>query len=405
MPQARRRNIKIKDLATPVKSTGQIYGERLNLAVRICWLIVLVGVIFNYGFHLLARVATFTTVVVGAIFFAYLIFPVIRLLNRRMPLGLAIGVVYAVLVLLVALGLSFVVPALAGDVQQLAKNMPILVAHAQSILINPTSPLLQHVPMQLRDYAAGVPAEIETNLGSYFSRFMTTVVPLLVSFVAIGALFVLIPVVAAYMLYEAEGVKYNFLSYVPEHWQPRAQAILADLDRVVGGFLRGQVIVALIVGILVTMLLLGLHVQYAVLIGAIAGVLDVIPYIGAFAGWLPAFCIALLTNGFDNALFVTIGIVVINQLEGHIIAPNVVSKSVELTPLAVILALIVGGELAGIPGLFLAVPVAGVIRVLVVNFRPQPIAVTDVQPKLTKYPAKPLLLRLISYIRERTRKS
>lgn len=389
-----------------MKATGQVYGDRLNFAVRICWLIVLAGVILFYAFHVLARFATLTTVVIGAIFFAYLVFPLVRFWNRRLPLWASIAIVYLALVLLVVYGISFVVPAITSDVQHLAQNMPSLVAQVQLELVHPRSPLMQHVPEPIRDYAATLPAQIESNLGSYFSRFTTTVLPLLVSFVAVGALFVVIPVVAAYLLFEAEALRRAFLSFFPEHWQPKAQTVISDLDHVVGGFLRGQVMVACIIGVLVTLLLLGLHVEYAVLIGVAAGVLDVIPYVGAIAGWLPAFLIAWITNGFENALFVTIGIVVINQLEGHIIAPNVVSKSVELTPLAVILALIAGGEIAGIPGLFLAVPVAGAIRVLVVNFRPQPTPVAESGQSLEKPKRKiPLILRLIAYIRERTRKT
>jgi predicted PurR-regulated permease PerM len=158
--------------------------------------------------------------------------------------------------------------------------------------------------------------------------------------------------------------------------------IIADLDHVVGGFLRGQVIVAAIVGTLVTILLYGLHVRYAYAIGAAAGILDVIPYVGAIAGWLPAFLIAVFTNGIESGLFVTVGIVLINQLEGHVIAPRIVSKTVELTPLAVIVALLAGGEIAGIPGLLLAVPIAGAIRVIVLDLRP---------PKLTYAQAEPAL--------------
>jgi predicted PurR-regulated permease PerM len=405
MPHARRRNIRVRDLASPVKATGQIYGDRLNLAVRICWLIVLAGVILYFGYHMLGRVKTLTTVVIGAIFFAYLIFPVVKRLNARMPLGAAIAVVYLSLVLLLAFALYTVVPAISLDVTQLAHNMPSLVAKMQNAMAHPQTPLLRSIPSPIRHYAAVLPATLEANIGMYASKFATTVLPVLVSFVAVGALFVVIPVVAAYMLLEAETMKRTVLGFFPEHRQPKALALITDLDRVVGGFLRGQIIVAVIIGVLVTVLLLVLHIDYAFLIGAVAGVLDVIPYVGAIAGWLPAFLIALFTKDFESALLVTIGIVVINQLEGHIIAPNVVSKSVELTPLAVILALIAGGEMAGIPGLLLAVPVAGAIRVLIIHFRPTPVDVADAPVVLSKNSHRPLLLRLISYIRERTRKS
>ncbi len=368
-------------------------NERALYALRICWLIILVGFIIYKALEFFARVRTFTIVVVGAVLFAYLVFPLIARLNRRMSLGFSIGAVYLAIAILIALGVYVVAPILSLDTQQLVHDAPKLAHDAQAALVNPRNPFTQHLPSGLRNYLTQLPAQIQANIAQYSTQVATTVLPVLVSIVTIGALFVIIPVVAAYMMLEAEGIKRTFMGFIPAKAQPKTLKIIGDLDRVVGGFIRGQLIVAAIVGTLVALLLFGLHVQYAALIGAVAGILDVIPYIGAIAGWLPAFFIALFTNGVENAVFVTLGIIVINQLEGQIIAPNVVSKSVELTPLAVVLALLAGGELAGIPGLLLAVPVAGMVRVLVINLRPAPASALEAQPALRKQPKKTPWLR------------
>jgi predicted PurR-regulated permease PerM len=364
-------------------------NERVLYAVRICWLVILAGFIVYKMLEFLVRVRTFTIVVIGAILFAYLVFPLITRLNRRLPLGLSIAIVYAGIALLLGFGIYVVAPILSYDAQQLVHDAPRLVRDAQSALVDPNNPLFRHLPTGLRAYLVSLPAQMQVNISKYGASVASTVLPVLLSIVTIGALFVIIPVVAAYLIIEAEGLKRTLMGFIPQPAQPKTLKIIADLDHVVGGFIRGQLIVAAIIGTLVTVLLLILHVRYAALIGAVAGILDVIPYIGAIAGWLPAFFIALFTNGIENALLVTLGIIVINQLEGHIIAPNVVSKSVELTPLAVVLALLAGGELAGIPGLLLAVPVAGIIRVIVMNFRPPPVAPAVAQPALRKAPRKP----------------
>jgi predicted PurR-regulated permease PerM len=336
----------------------------------------------------------FTIIVVGALLFVYLIFPVVSRLNRRLPLGAAIAIIYVAIAALVALGVYIVAPILSRNVQQLIHDAPSLVHSAQLVLTNPNNPFTQHLPAGLRDYLTRLPSEVERNIASYGTKVAGTVLPVLVSIVSFSALFIIIPVVAAYMLLESGDIKQTFMGFVPERARPKTLQIITDLDQVVGGFIRGQLIVAVIVGLLVTLLLSGLHVRYALLIGVIAGVLDVIPYIGAVAGWLPAFFIALFTNGPRDALFVTLGIIAINQLEGHIIAPNVVSKSVGLSPLAVVLALLAGGEIAGIPGLLLAVPVAGMVRVLIVDLVPRTSSV-KAQPALEKAHAKrPLFSRL-----------
>lgn len=363
-------------------------SDRVLFALRICWLVILAGFIFYKALEFLVRVRTFTIVVVGAVLFAYLVFPLITRLNRRLPLGLSIAIVYGGIALLVAFGVYVAVPILSNDAQHLIHDAPKLVRDAQSALADPNNPFAKHLPQGLRAYLINFPAQIQVNIAKYGAGVASTVLPALLSIVTIGALFIIIPVVAAYLMIESEGLKRTLLGFIPKNAQPKALKIISDLDHVVGGFIRGQLIVAAIVGTLVTLLLLVLHVQYAALIGTIAGILDVIPYIGAIAGWLPAFFIALFTNGVENALFVSLGIVVINQLEGHIIAPNVVSKSVELTPLAVVLALLAGGELAGIPGLLLAVPVAGILRVVIMNFRPTPVPPATAQPALRKAPRR-----------------
>jgi predicted PurR-regulated permease PerM len=363
-------------------------SDRVLYAVRICWLVILAGFILYKALEFLVRVRTFTIVVVGAVLFAYLVFPLITRLNRRLPLGLSIAIVYLALAVVVSFGVYVAVPILNTDARQLIHDAPKLVHNAQAALADPNNQLTRHLPGGVRDYLRNFPAQIEVNISKYGATVASTVLPVLFSIVTIGALFVIIPVVAAYLMIESEGLKRTLLGFIPQSAQPKTLKIIADLDHVVGGFIRGQLIVAAIVGTLVALLLLGLHVQYAALIGTVAGILDVIPYIGSIAGWLPAFFIALFTNGVENALFVTLGIVAINQLEGHIIAPNVVSKSVELTPLAVVLALLAGGELAGIPGLLLAVPVAGILRVLIMNFRPTPVAPAAAQPALRKTPRK-----------------
>lgn len=386
------------DDGTPSPARPPQRNERLAFAVQICWLVVLAGFILYKALEFLSRVSTFTIVVIGAVLFAYLVFPIITRLRRRIPLGFSIGIVYLGIALLVAFGIYVVVPILGNDAQQLLRDGPTLARDAQAALTNPHNPLTEHLPAGVRDYLVSVPAQIQAYLAKYGAAVAGTVLPVLLSIVSIGALFVIIPVVAAYFMLEAEDLKATFMGFIPQNAQPRTLKIISDLDRVVGGFIRGQIIVAAIVGTLVTLLLLGLHVQYAVLIGTIAGILDVIPYVGAIAGWLPAFFIALFTNGVENALFVTLGIAVINQLEGNLIAPKVVSKSVDLSPLAVTLALLAGGELAGIPGLLLAVPVAGIIRVLIVNFRPAPVEPISAQLA----PRRPLLT---TWIQTRRRKS
>ena len=163
--------------------------------------------------------------------------------------------------------------------------------------------------------------------------------------------------------------------------------ILADIDSVIGGFVRGQLIVAAVIGVLATAALLLLHVPYAVLIGVWAGIADVIPYVGPFAGAIPAALVALFTNGWPNTVAVVIAFTIINQFEGHVLGPRIVGSTVKLTPLAVIFALLIGAHVFGFLGLLIAVPIAGIIRVLLVRLFPDDeITNAEIRPGLTQKP-------------------
>ena len=110
-----------------------------------------------------------------------------------------------------------------------------------------------------------------------------------------------------------------------------------------------------------------LHVPYPYLFGLLAAVGDLIPYVGAVLAFIPAFTSAVLTNGWINALLVTIAFVTIFEVEGHLIAPNVVGRQVRLSAFVVIIALLIGGEVGGLFGMLVAMPVAGVLRVIVLR--------------------------------------
>ncbi|MEW6278692.1 MAG: AI-2E family transporter, partial [Candidatus Eremiobacterota bacterium] len=128
--------------------------------------------------------------------------------------------------------------------------------------------------------------------------------------------------------------------------------------------IRGQILVCLTIGTSIAVVLGWLGVEYAILIGVFAGVIDFIPYAGVALGMIPAFFISLANHGLWAACGVLFVMWCIHQLEGHVIVPAVLGQSVGLPSLVVIASLLAGAELAGIMGMFLAIPVAAIVRVL-----------------------------------------
>jgi predicted PurR-regulated permease PerM len=344
---------------------------RLTDTLKILATIILAAVILSGVVAFVQRIPVVATTVVGAIFLVYIIYPAVRRLNASIPLWTSIIVVYTIVLGLFALILTFVVPSLITDVQGLIHDAPILVHRTQNAIEDPSNPLLAKLPLPVRLYLLRTPAQLALLLEQYGAQATTGVFNVVVSAAAVLALFVVIPVVALYMLLDVDNMRRALLASVPASARARVAKIARECNLALGGFVRGQLLVAAIVGALVILLLEILHVPYAILIGIFAGVLEIVPYLGAIVGALLGIAVALLNNGWESALLVLLGFVVINQLEGHVIYPFVVSGSIGLSPLVVLLALLTGGELFGLPGLVLAIPVAALIKVLLANLLPE----------------------------------
>jgi predicted PurR-regulated permease PerM len=338
--------------------------KRLTTALKFVGLVVLLCYALQFALGFLGQIRAVVSIVIGSIFLAYLIHPAIRRLRMRMPLGVAIVLVYGAIVIgLVTLG-WFVIPRIADDVGALSQHYPDFIGRVNSLLYDPKDPLTSRLPSWMRDEIARIPAQAAEWVKTRGVESAGHVVLLVAGGFAAVATFIIVPLMTAYLLLDLEHLQRTLSAIVPpRHWRATV-GLLSDVDAVVGGFIRGQLLVALSVGVLITIALLALHVRYAFILGIVAAIGDLVPYVGAILAFLPAFAIAWSTNGLVNALLVLAAFVVIFEAEGHLLAPNIVSKTVRLSPFVVLLALLVGGELGGIFGLLVAIPIAGILRVV-----------------------------------------
>ncbi len=342
----------------------------MTYALKILLLIALTAVMLSAVLDFIGRIRSVAVVVVGAVFFTYAIYPLVRRLNARLPLLWSILLVYAGIVVIVAFGVSVVVPALYADSQSLVRASPQIVHNAQAFFSNPKNPLIARLPESVRAYLATVPPQLERLGQTYAATGAAGVFALLLSVFGLLATVVVIPVISVYLMIEAPGLIASALRALPARARPEALALLRDLDKVLGGFIRGQLTVGATIGACITVALLILHVKYAVLIGVAAGFFDVIPYVGALVGFVPSVTLAFFNDGWQHALIVAVVFALIFQAEGHFIAPKIVSDSVGLSPLMVIVAILIGADLLGIVGMFLAVPIAAALRVIVAHAVP-----------------------------------
>ncbi len=359
-------------------------AQNVDMAWKILLSIVLIGVMLYYAIHFVERIGLVALVIIGAIFFAYLIYPIVRWLNRKLHLILAILVVYAFLIALVAIGLSYLIPAISNEFTRLSHDGPVILANTQNFLTSPNTPVLGHAPDVVRKELAQLPAQVVLWFQRYGGGAATGALTVLLGTAAFFAALIAIPVLAAYFLYDSEVIKRFFMGFVPERRRDATLGLLGELEEVLGGFIRGQLLVGASIGIIIAIGLMIFKVPYAILIGAVAGALDLIPYIGPVIAFVPAVIIGFSAGGLGEAASVAVVFVIANQLEGHVIAPNIVSRTIKLSPSAIVLSVLIGGELYGVPGMFVAVPIAGIIRVLLLHVIPGSVSREEAKPVLTK---------------------
>jgi len=336
---------------------------RVTYALKVLMVLVLAFYAGEFIFRILARIQAVVYILVAAVFLAYLIYPAVQWLRARMPLVLAIVVVYVAIIAALALAAFFIVPHVLDDIAMLIKHYPALVARLHSLVYNPNYPIASRLPPWARDELADAPAAVVMWIQTRCLQTFGQVAALLAGTLAVVAVFVIVPVVTAYLLLDLDNLKAGLAAVVPDERWHATLTLLAGFDSVIGGFIRGQLLVAGTVGVMITGAMMLLHVPYPYLFGLLAVVGDLIPYVGAVLAFIPALLSAVLTNGWVNALLVTVAFVGIYELEGHLIAPNVVGRQVRLSAFVVLIALLIGGEVGGLFGMLVAVPVAGVLRV------------------------------------------
>jgi predicted PurR-regulated permease PerM len=314
---------------------------------------------------------------VAGIVIGYLLDPLADWLERfglhRLGATIVILVLFVVGLVLLALML---VPILAHQFAALVDNLPTLVAKLQSLIAAGSQYLQRHGGDTLKKLGLSdslTNADLQNSLGSLLSNGSDYLLGLLRSIwfggqalFGVFSLLVVTPVIAFYILLDWRRMIATIDAWVPREYRADVRAIARDIDRALAGFVRGQFIVCVFLGLWygVGLTLVGLN--FGFLIGMTGGFLSFIPYVGSMAVLIVSVTVALVQAWPDWSLMaMTFGIVASGQfLEGNVLSPNLVGASVGLHPVWIIFALFAFGTLFGFTGLLVAVPVAAAAGVV-----------------------------------------
>ncbi|MGD6804180.1 AI-2E family transporter [Rossellomorea aquimaris] len=348
----------------------------MNNRLYVRWLyrlaITLLAVITLYVFYLLQPVwkPVLSVVVIALIpfllggFITYLLHPVVEKLFKA---GIHRGVAILLIYILFFGGLGYAVykgiPVIIHQLKDLAENAPLYTDQYQR--------WLEYIQNKTSTWPDGIQHELESRI-ERFEAWLNGIVALLLSGVLKVMnsllLFAIVPFISFYLLKDFPKVKRAATSLTPQKWRNSAGKFLKDLDESLGGYIRGQLLVCFLIGALATLSFWLFGMKYPLLLGLIVGITNVIPYFGPIIGAVPAAIVAS-TISTDMILKVVVVVLVLQFLEGNVLSPLIVGKSLHMHPLFIMGALIVGGEIGGVLGLIVAVPLLAMLRVAVIHAR------------------------------------
>ena len=301
----------------------------------------------------------------ASLIITYILQPAVDVLHRRrVPRSAAILIVYAVIAAILAVVVLNLIPVISRQIAQLSSSLPAITAEL-SRWIDMVNSRKTYLPNAVRTGIENALNQLEHRVEvaptGLFSVVTSTLNAIFMAFV--------VPFVVFYMLKDAKAIGRGIVRMAPARHKHRVRLILRAIDDTLGGYVRGQFLIMLAVGCLSFIGYLIIRLPYALLLGAFLGFADIIPYLGPIIGIAPAVIIALTTSGWPMLVKVVIVNIAVQQIEGNILSPQIMGRTLHLHPMAIVAALIVGGEAGGILGLILAVPALAVCKVVWTQWR------------------------------------
>lgn len=300
---------------------------------------------------------------------AYLFFPIIKYLEtKKIPRQVAVLTVFIASSVVSFLVLLWLVPGLIHDAKSFIHELPNTANNAltkvdqflreQGISFDSEGTSIKNI---IADQATQFSSQILKTVSSYATNIFSSIWSAIVFAINIS----LIPVFFFHLVNNYENILQEIQSIIPIKARSKVSHYLQLCDDVLNGYVRGQMLVALCLATLYSIGFLIIGLRFGFLIGLLTGLLSVIPYVGAVTGFITAMTIAIADfSGFGLIGAILVVFAIIQSLEGLVITPKLVGNKVGLGILTTMLALIIGGNLLGLVGMFLAIPTAAILKEL-----------------------------------------
>jgi predicted PurR-regulated permease PerM len=318
--------------------------------------------------YLMLRLMVYVNPIVPPLLIAvavvYLLNPLVSALERRgVPRLAGAGVVYLLFLCIVALIVSLLVPVVARQVTEVVTHFPDYLADAQAYVRRVAARFGQEPDIRLDadQVRAWLTAEDNRQM---VTRYLTGLRSVTTSVLSGLIIFVLGPVMAFYLLVDLPRLERGAMALIPPARREEVRGLMDRIGQTVGGFFRGQLLVALFVGVASSIGLWAIGLPFWLLVGMVAGLFNLVPLIGPFIGGGLAVIIALISGQPLKAVWAALVLLAVQQIDNHLISPNVMGRTVQLHPVVVMLALLVGASFAGLFGMLVIVPLVAVAKIV-----------------------------------------
>ena len=331
-------------------------SDNTNKFIRIVLLLIIALAIVVF----LVAISHIVKLIIVAALLAYVLDPLASFFESRgMSRTTATISIFLLLIVIVSISYILFLPVLSEEISALkggfsSEKAEVVISRFENFLVSNLS-FLGVKELNLLSRIHG----ITSRIGEWMFTHVLDAASIIVSII-------LIPFIVFFLMKDGRKFKKEFVSIVPNRHFEFSLYLLHKINIQVGNYLRGQVLDATIVGILATGALWLLGIKYFLIIGLFAGIANIIPYFGPITGAIIAIIVSVLQTGdFHLASYVIVAFIIIKLIDDTIVLPMVMSKSVHISPLTVLLAIMIGGQLFGILGMLLSIPVAGFIKVIV----------------------------------------
>ena len=330
--------------------------------------LVAVGVGIVAALLVLARGALFPFILTGIL--AYILYPIVSAVESRMPGRrrwpdlsriVAIWLIFLLGLAVLAGILALVVPPTLGQAADFIDEVPDYYGRARAAIEDWNAEYVERVPedvrMQIEEYAASSGSILISAARTVVLRTLGAVTNVVSTVIGVAV----VPFLLFYLLKDRETAVSGIYSLMPPEARRHAVNVLAIVNRVFGAYIRAQLTLGVIVGLVVSLGLFLLGIKFSMLLGIVAGVTELIPIIGPLLGAIPGVFVTLATAP-EKVLWVVLLYAGVQAVENVVLVPRIQGHAVGVNPAIIMVALMVGSEAAGLWGVFLAVPVTAVGR-------------------------------------------